>query len=150
MSVAIPHCAPRNVASREPVIKMRQNDGSWVELPTKEVTLEDIKVLEWNCIQFCAKVYFVYIYLSFHYQEYKFVEVRLSDPDAVLATVTRTRRETFTIHKRGGKLNSSVDARVCLCFKQSTFRSSTDITLEVAIWNAECPVCELLLRTRLK
>ncbi|ELU09375.1 hypothetical protein CAPTEDRAFT_221873 [Capitella teleta] len=106
LAIAIPHCAPRNVASREPVVKSLQEDGTWTELPTREVTIDDMK-------------------------EYKFVEVRLPNPNATLTVVTRTRRETFTIQKRGGKVNSSVDSRVCFSFKQSTFRTSSDITLEV-------------------
>jgi hypothetical protein len=126
LAVAMPHCAPRNVQSREPVIKSLQKDGTWVELPTKEVVLDGIKVRMMAteiipCIRFECVV-----------QEYKFVEVRLDAPDATLTVVTRIRRETFAVQKRGGKVNSSVDSRVCFCFKQGTFKTGTEITLEVS------------------
>ena len=41
--MALPHCAPRN-QTREPVVKERQADGTWTELPTTDVTFDDIKV----------------------------------------------------------------------------------------------------------
>ena len=69
--------------------------------------------------------------MYFHFQEYKFVEVRLHDPSATLAVVTRTKRESCVVAKRGAKVSSSVDARVCLTFKQGTVRQPTDMTLEV-------------------
>ena len=59
------------------------------------------------------------------------MEVRLTSLDAMLAVVTRTKREHHTIGKRGGKVASSVDSRVTFTFKQAAFKANTDITLEV-------------------
>ncbi|XP_064618461.1 uncharacterized protein LOC135482419 isoform X2 [Liolophura sinensis] len=44
MSISIPHCGPRGHTSREPVIKTIDPSGKWVEVPTKDITFEDIRV----------------------------------------------------------------------------------------------------------
>ena len=62
LSIIIPHCAQRNPA-RDVVIKTLTSHGKWVEVPTNDVTVDDIK-------------------------EFKFVECRLAKP-ATLAVITR-------------------------------------------------------------
>ena len=67
------------------------------------------------------------------FQEYKFAEVRLFDVDVTLAVVTRTRREQFVVGKRGGKFTSSVDQRILFAIKPTTFKSNTEISIDVRI-----------------
>ncbi|KAK2160425.1 hypothetical protein LSH36_133g00024 [Paralvinella palmiformis] len=102
----MPHVASRNMSYREPVIKRMESDGSWSELDTYDVTLSDLK-------------------------EYKFVETRLFDVEAMFAVVTRPRREILTISRRGGKLSPSVDVRICFAFKSMTFKTATNLEVEI-------------------
>ena len=44
MSISFPHCTPRGLPGKEPIIKHLQPNGKWMDLPSSEVVFDDIKV----------------------------------------------------------------------------------------------------------
>ena len=80
----------------------------WTELTTTDATFEDIK-------------------------EYKFVQARISKAPVVLAVVTRARKESHQVTKKGSKVVPSVDGRICITFKPGMYKNTTPIALEVRV-----------------
>ncbi|XP_012935626.1 uncharacterized protein LOC101859287 [Aplysia californica] len=105
LAVAIPHCSPRLHPGREPVVKMRRDDGGLVTLPTEEVCFEDIK-------------------------ELRFVQVRLRKL-GTLAVFLRLKKETLTFYKKGGKVASSTDPRITLTSQPGAFANNINFKLEI-------------------
>ncbi|XP_052088034.1 uncharacterized protein LOC127725221 [Mytilus californianus] len=105
MSIVIPHCAPRGIPGKEPVIKCLQSNGKWTELPSTELVLNDIK-------------------------ELRFVETR-TRKFGKYVVVLRLKRDTLTFTKKGNKVFSSVDARVSFTCKPSMFKMNTNFNVEV-------------------
>ena len=106
LAIALPHCAPR-VVSRESVIKvLNDQTGRWTELASSDVSFEDIK-------------------------EYKFIEARISQCPVTLAVVTRIRRETFNVSRKGAKVIPNVDSRICITFKPAMYKNVTPVHVEV-------------------
>ena len=58
------------------------------------------------------------------------MEVRLRELVPLVA-LTRYRKETFTLTRKGGKLSPAVDTRISLAAKCTTVRMPTDVTFEV-------------------
>lgn len=44
MSISFPHCTPRGLPGKEPIIKHLQPNGKWMDLPSSDVVFDDIKV----------------------------------------------------------------------------------------------------------
>ncbi|XP_064618460.1 death domain-containing protein 1-like isoform X1 [Liolophura sinensis] len=105
MSISIPHCGPRGHTSREPVIKTIDPSGKWVEVPTKDITFEDIR-------------------------ELKFVEARVHRLGTFMV-VLRPKRDHLIFTKKGGKISSTTDPRVTLNVRPGMFRVNANVTLEV-------------------
>ena len=64
-------------------------------------------------------------------------QVRCSHIDIVPAVhcfivMSYFQNEKHMVHKRGGKVTSGVDSRVCLVIKQNVFKVSTSVSLEVS------------------
>ena len=91
---------------------MLQPNGKWHELQSNDVIFEDIK-------------------------EYKFIQARIAKP-ATLAVVTRARKETFNVQRKGAKVIPSVDGRICVTFKPAMYKNTTQVTLEVCINWCNC------------
>ncbi|KAK3098637.1 hypothetical protein FSP39_021461 [Pinctada imbricata] len=105
MSIAIPHCLQRAIIGREPIIKQLQPTGRWTELPTSDVVFDDIR-------------------------ELRFVEIR-SRRFGIFAVVLRLKKDVLTLHKKGNKVNSTVDARVSFTCKPGTFKNNVNFSCEV-------------------
>ncbi|ELU16132.1 hypothetical protein CAPTEDRAFT_228009 [Capitella teleta] len=106
IQVAIPHCISRaSAASREAVIKARQDDGSWKDLASNEVTFEGCK-------------------------DMKFAQAELSVPTD-LAVVSRFKRDFLVLGKRGGKVTSNVDTRVTFSTTKNTFKKNEHFVFQL-------------------
>lgn len=104
--VAMPHCMSRASAmSREPVLKAKTPEGDWRELRSQEVHFDG-------------------------YKDLKFVQAEVSEFTSI-AVVTRFKRDYLHMQKKGGKISSSVDARVTFTAEKGTFKKTENFVMQL-------------------